>query len=40
MNNGYVKTFEDFAKDLNNKVPQEGDKKAEKKSKIDRKSVV
>jgi hypothetical protein len=34
MNNGYLKTFEDFAKELKNEIPQEGDKKPEKKSKI------
>ena len=34
MNNGYLNTFEDFAKELNNKIPQEGGKKPEKKSNI------
>lgn len=27
MNNGYLKTFEDFAKELKNRIPKEGEKK-------------
>ena len=34
MNFGYVKTFEDFAKELDNKIPKEGEKKPEKRRRI------
>jgi len=34
MNNGYLKTFEDFTRELKNEIPKEGDKKPSDKRKI------
>lgn len=34
MNNGYVKTFEDYAKELNNQIPKEGEVKSKKNRKV------
>ena len=34
MNHGYVKTFEDYAKELKNEIPKEGDKKPQNNRRI------